>query len=444
MSVLPLIQDCVLIALDTVGFEVTGGAVLTGNLTDAATTILVNTGGIAYVLADEGNTYSGAGTVEPLASDRAAWDALGYAARHTNDADDSATAIHHTLGTGADQAAAGNHTHSAPSLALDDLSDVTITTPSDDDVLTYSSGSWINAAPGGGTDANAIHDNVSGEIHAITEKTTPADADEIIIEDSEDSYAKKRVQIANLPAGTGGGGSITEGVYSSIPGSPTDGDVYLATDSHVALHRASSAWVPFGPINKLTFPPAISGNWTWANQGTSTADDSLGVIQMVSQLNGGQTLRALYKAAPVSTPYTITALVSFDMGYSVNWLGCGIGFRENSSGKYLVFGPSSSDGACAVECMRWNNTGSYTSALFNDGGVNGGIGHWARPMWLRIKNDGTNLTFWYSNSGILWTQRASTAKNSFFTTGPDGVAMCLYQENNSVQSQAVFWSWEVT
>lgn len=51
------------------------------------------------------------GTLQPLAGDRAVFDAIGYAARHTNDADDSATAIHHTLGTGADQAAAGDHAH---------------------------------------------------------------------------------------------------------------------------------------------------------------------------------------------------------------------------------------------------------------------------------------------------------------------------------------------
>ena len=47
----------------------------------------------------------------PLLGDRSATDALVYPALHTNDTDDSVTAIHHTLGTGADQAAAGNHTH---------------------------------------------------------------------------------------------------------------------------------------------------------------------------------------------------------------------------------------------------------------------------------------------------------------------------------------------
>jgi hypothetical protein len=52
-----------------------------------------------------------AGTIVSLAGDRAAHDATGYPLLHTNDTD-MATGIHHTLGTGANQAAAGDHTHS--------------------------------------------------------------------------------------------------------------------------------------------------------------------------------------------------------------------------------------------------------------------------------------------------------------------------------------------
>ncbi len=55
-----------------------------------------------------------------------------------------------------------------------------------------------------GTDANAIHVNVAGEIAAITEKVTPVAADLIVIEDSAAGNAKKRVQIGNLPGGGGG------------------------------------------------------------------------------------------------------------------------------------------------------------------------------------------------------------------------------------------------
>ena len=44
----------------------------------------------------------------------------------------------------------------------------------------------------------AIHDNVAGEIVAITEKTLPVGADEILIEDSAASNSKKSAKISNL------------------------------------------------------------------------------------------------------------------------------------------------------------------------------------------------------------------------------------------------------
>jgi hypothetical protein len=47
----------------------------------------------------------------PLAGDRSAIDATDFPLLHTNDTDAALTAIHHTLGTGANQSAAGNHGH---------------------------------------------------------------------------------------------------------------------------------------------------------------------------------------------------------------------------------------------------------------------------------------------------------------------------------------------
>src|SRR5690606_20110876 len=56
------------------------------------------------------------------------------------------------------------------------------------------------AGSGTGTDNDAIHDNVAGEINALTEKADPHDDDELLIEDSEDSYNKKKIKISNLAA----------------------------------------------------------------------------------------------------------------------------------------------------------------------------------------------------------------------------------------------------
>ena len=68
----------------------------------------------------------------------------------------------------------------------------------------------------GGADADAIHDNVAGEIVLVTEKSSPVGADLLLIEDSADSNNKKRLQITNLPAGTPADNSITNAKLADI------------------------------------------------------------------------------------------------------------------------------------------------------------------------------------------------------------------------------------
>lgn len=57
----------------------------------------------------------------------------------------------------------------------------------------------LDDVSGNRTDADAVHDNVSAEISAITEKVAPVGADLLLIEDSAAANAKKKVQIINLP-----------------------------------------------------------------------------------------------------------------------------------------------------------------------------------------------------------------------------------------------------
>lgn len=154
--------------------------------------------------------------------------------------------------------------------SLGELLNVVLTDPINGQVLKYDNGDWINATDAGGslnvqeidgtpsvdnvttikvtngtltdngngeiildfgsaaTDGAAIHDNVANEISAITEKATPVGADLALIEDSENGYIKKKVQLTNLPGGTGG--------------APTDAQyVTLAVDASLSAERVLTA-----------------------------------------------------------------------------------------------------------------------------------------------------------------------------------------------------------
>ena len=74
------------------------------------------------------------------------------------------------------------------------FSEVTSPSTADIDALYTAVRGYIDVSGGGGTDANAVHVNASNEITAITEKTTVANIDEFIIEDSGASFVKKSIK----------------------------------------------------------------------------------------------------------------------------------------------------------------------------------------------------------------------------------------------------------
>ena len=75
------------------------------------------------------------------------------------------------------------------------FSEVTSPSEANIDALYSTVRGYIDVSSGGGgADANAVHVNASNEITAITEKTTVANIDEFIIEDSGASFVKKSIK----------------------------------------------------------------------------------------------------------------------------------------------------------------------------------------------------------------------------------------------------------
>lgn len=189
----------------------------------------------------------------------------------------------------------------ASSVAIGTLSNVTVSTPADNEVLAYddTSSEWINqtAAEAGlatsadltnhtddstihFTEANIDHTNIAnigtnthaqidshiastanphsvsksdvsldnvtndaqlkreaGDIDTFTEKGTPVDADIVLIEDSADSYNKKKVQLSNLP----GGDSV--GTFLDLTDTPSS---YTAATSLLSVNATADGIIETG------------------------------------------------------------------------------------------------------------------------------------------------------------------------------------------------------
>lgn len=97
-------------------------------------------------------------------------------------------------------------------------------------------------------DSDAIHDNVASEINGVAEKTAPVSADLLLIEDSEDSFNKKKLQVGNLPGGTGG---ATTAANVSVDSANFTGVLVSSGNVQTALERLDATGIA-APIFRFT------------------------------------------------------------------------------------------------------------------------------------------------------------------------------------------------
>lgn len=115
-------------------------------------------------------------------------------------------------------------------------------------------------------DPSAIHWSHPNEINTqLAAKATPVDADVVVIEDSEDSWAKKKVALSSI--GTGGGGS-SNASYSETVGDTT-------TTTFNITHSLNSSAVAVEVIEVSSGDGLVAGtDYTWS----VTDNDTIQVV----------------------------------------------------------------------------------------------------------------------------------------------------------------------
>ncbi len=279
-------------------------------------------------------------------------------------------------------------------------------------LLFYDGTNWSDTGAGGGSssDDDAIHDNVAGEINAITQKVTPVSGDLLLIEDSEDTYNKKKVTWGSLPSGSGSGDSSYTAAYASRPAAGSDGDLFLPSDGFVVERDTGAAWAPWGPIFPLTAPN--DSGFSWANQGSAAISQTKGGITLTVPASASMSIRARVKTAP-STPYTITALM-IPTYKGVNFAFFHLGFRDSSTGR--------------LEHMRMGHNGNNSIAVATSSGptadvaevVNRAPWPYTGYLWMCISDNGTNFEYFLSSDGQNWLSLGTRGRTTY-TASPDQV-----------------------
>lgn len=155
--------------------------------------------------------------------------------------------------------------------------------------------------------------------------------------------------------------------------------------------------------------------WSWLNQSTTVSTIAAG-SNIFSVIADG-TNHAVIQPAP-ATPWEITAKVA--IGGPGSGLGTGPGLIVvHSGGAQYVFLNETANGPFA--CYKFNNPTSFNSTLFNNTSLSLGQPLTAQWVYMRIQNDGTNLHFLASPTGIPGSYQlfASDALSSFIGSVTD-------------------------
>jgi hypothetical protein len=211
-----------------------------------------------------------------------------------------------------------------------------------------------------------------------------------------DDPANGRVHVDFVPGGA------TLGAIADLPAAGEAGRVYAPTDAPNLRVDDGSVWTPYGPIYRLTTPPAAA-SWTWTNQGGATLSDSPVGPFMYAPHASGDLVRYVTIAYP-ATPFVLTCCFTC-VQPRANFPQ--FGFVLDAGGPQFTFvGPKLLSGLPAWTVAHWNNTTSWHDALVEEPCLVYGA-----PFWQRMTDDGTHRTYYVSADGsnfVQWAQETST------------------------------------
>ena len=170
------------------------------------------------------------------------------------------------------------------------FSEVTSPSTGDIDALYSTVRGYIDVSSGGGTDANAVHVNVGGEINGITAKSTPTSSDLLIIEDAADSNNKKKITIGDLPA-TSDANAVHVNAANEI--TAITEKTTVASDDEFIIEDSADSGNKKSIKRKAVIDPIVSST---ASTATLTVDADSTDVEILTAQNGSCTI-----AAPTGT-----------------------------------------------------------------------------------------------------------------------------------------------
>jgi hypothetical protein len=173
----------------------------------------------------------------------------------------------------------------------------------------------------------------------------------------------------------------------------------------------------------------VSGDFSWANQGSATVTASGEGLYLFAPTGGGNNMRCLEINAP-SSPYEWVGRADYNL-IGANYIAGGFHFRDSSGGKALLY----SFGQSKHTVYRYNSTTAWNSTVrevTNDGVM----------KWVKIYDDGTYLSFYLSANGRNWIQLYYETRSAHIGGAPNKIGWYVDVNNGTYDAGMHLLSWK--
>jgi hypothetical protein len=199
------------------------------------------------------------------------------------------------------------------------------------------------------------------------------------------------------------------------------------------------SWVKWGHFNDFVEPdPAL---FAWVNQGLATLSSVYGPSVLASPGNAGDNVNMQIQPTPL-TPYTLSAAFLPEID-PVNQTSCGVVLRESSTGKFIFFrlmfdttsSITKSDIVFSLDKYDNPNTFNSNYTVVSAGFLRGSV------IFFKIKDDGTNIIWSYSNDGQNYMTLTTQSRTDFLVSGPNQIGFAINSNDPSGSAGMTLLSW---
>jgi hypothetical protein len=178
-----------------------------------------------------------------------------------------------------------------------------------------------------------------------------------------------------------------------------------------------------------------TGLANWLNQGSASVSDSaVGICIDAPSSGSSANLTGRYKSAP-ATSYAITILLAATRTGGTSPNGVGIGWYDGTA-KLHVLSYQVSNGVPFLTVNKWNSVTSFSASDATNATT-----ALPQPIWLRISDDGTNVTFAFSQDGSNFVSVYSIAKASGFLGSSGYSNVIFFVDPRSSRTLGTVMSW---